>query len=57
MTATASIDPPRGYALDTDWYAERARLDSMTALYDPETLALRPWRTGTEDDPLGTTAI
>jgi SAM-dependent methyltransferase len=29
-----------GYALDTDWHAERARLDSMTALFDPGTLAI-----------------
>jgi SAM-dependent methyltransferase len=28
------------YALDNAWHAERARLDSLTALYDPGTLAL-----------------
>jgi SAM-dependent methyltransferase len=39
------------YALDSAWHAERARLDSLTALYDPgslaicERLGLRPgWR-------------
>lgn len=29
-----------GYALDTAWHAERERLDSLTALYDPVTLEL-----------------
>jgi 2-polyprenyl-3-methyl-5-hydroxy-6-metoxy-1,4-benzoquinol methylase len=28
------------YALDNAWHAERARLDSLTALYDPGTLAI-----------------
>lgn len=39
MTITAP-DPTAGYALDSAWHAERARLDSLTALYDPTTLAL-----------------
>lgn len=39
MTVTAP-DPTTGYALDSAWHAERARLDSLTALYDPNTLAL-----------------
>src|SRR3954454_23834874 len=29
-----------GYALDPAWHAERARLDSLTALYDDRTLRL-----------------
>lgn len=29
-----------GYALDSSWHAERARLDSLTGLYDPGTLRL-----------------
>jgi SAM-dependent methyltransferase len=29
-----------GYALDPNWHAERARLDSLTALYDPGSLAV-----------------
>ena len=29
-----------GYALDSAWYAERDRLDSLTRLYDPGTLRL-----------------
>lgn len=37
---TMPIAAPVGYALDTDWHAERARLDSLTALYDPGTLAI-----------------
>lgn len=37
---TTSYDPTAGYALDSAWHAERARLDSLTALYDPTTLAL-----------------
>lgn len=48
---TMPIARPAGYALDNDWHAERARLDSLTSLYDPGTLAiverlgLRPgWR-------------
>lgn len=39
MTITAP-DPTTGYALDSAWHAERARLDSLTALYDPTTLSL-----------------
>ena len=39
MTITAP-DPTTGYSLDSSWHAERARLDSLTALYDPTTLAL-----------------
>lgn len=31
MTITAP-DPTTGYSLDTAWHAERARLDSLTAL-------------------------
>src|SRR3954451_24456236 len=31
---------PAGYALDPAWHAERDRLDSLTALYDPGTLRL-----------------
>jgi SAM-dependent methyltransferase len=40
MTMTTKGDATGGYALDTDWHAERARLDSMTALFDPGTLAI-----------------
>jgi SAM-dependent methyltransferase len=39
MTVIAP-DPADGYALDSAWHAERARLNSLTALYDPTTLAL-----------------
>src|SRR3954449_1511555 len=38
MTATTTL--PIGYALDPAWHAERERLDSLTSLYDPRTLAL-----------------
>jgi len=38
--AITSPDHTSGYALDSAWHAERARLDSLTALYDPTTLAL-----------------
>jgi SAM-dependent methyltransferase len=31
---------PAGYVLDPAWHAERARLDSLTALYDERTLRL-----------------
>lgn len=31
---------PSGYALDSDWHAERARLNSLTELYDPRSLQL-----------------
>ena len=51
MTIATEGEAPSGYALDTDWHAERARLDSMTALFDPGTLAIcddlgltRGWR-------------
>jgi SAM-dependent methyltransferase len=37
---TMPIAAPEGYALDSNWHAERARLDSLTALYDPGTLAI-----------------
>jgi SAM-dependent methyltransferase len=37
MTATLT---PAGYALDQAWHAERERLDSLTRLYDPGTIAL-----------------
>ena len=39
MTTPAIAEPTAGYALDAAWHAERARLDSLTALYDPGTLA------------------
>src|SRR4051794_28422354 len=32
--------PLPAYALDPGWHAERERLDSLTGLYDPGTLAL-----------------
>lgn len=35
-----TTDPPDGYVLDPTWHAERTRLDSLTALYDPGTLAI-----------------
>lgn len=35
MAAPVEIDPR--YALDTAWYAERERLESLTRLYDPTT--------------------
>jgi ubiquinone/menaquinone biosynthesis C-methylase UbiE len=41
MTASLDPSPPAaGYALDPAWHAERDRLDSLTSLYDPRTLAL-----------------
>lgn len=40
MTTTTGAEASGGYALDSDWHAERARLDSLTGLYDPGTLAL-----------------
>lgn len=40
MTITTDSETTGGYALDTAWHAERARLDSLTALYDPATLAI-----------------
>src|SRR5207253_10630208 len=39
MTIHAAAEPTAGYALDPNWHAERARLDSLTALYDPGSLA------------------
>jgi len=36
----ATPDSATGYALDSAWHAERARLNSLTALYDPTSLAL-----------------
>ena len=39
-TAEPTAQPAAGYALDANWHAERARLDSLTALYDPGTLAV-----------------
>jgi len=39
-TAQPIAEPTAGYSLDANWYAERARLDSLTALYDPGTLAV-----------------
>lgn len=40
MTTTTNSETTNGYSLDTAWHAERARLDSMTALFDPATLAI-----------------
>jgi ubiquinone/menaquinone biosynthesis C-methylase UbiE len=43
MTCTELASPTRtapGYSLDTSWYAERDRLESLTRLYDPTTLRL-----------------
>jgi SAM-dependent methyltransferase len=40
MTIDAIAEPTAGYALDPGWHAERARLDSLTALYDPGSLAV-----------------
>jgi SAM-dependent methyltransferase len=40
MTSTMIAAPQAGYALDGAWHAERERLDSLTALYDPGTLAI-----------------
>ncbi len=40
MTITTNDDAAGEYVLDTSWHAERERLDSMTALYDPGTLAI-----------------
>jgi ubiquinone/menaquinone biosynthesis C-methylase UbiE len=34
------LTAPAGYVLDQAWHAERARLDSLTALYDERTLRL-----------------
>ena len=40
MTTSIPIEPTAGYALDASWHAERARLNGLTALYDPGTLAV-----------------
>jgi SAM-dependent methyltransferase len=40
MTIDAIAEPTAGYALDPNWHAERDRLDSLTALYDPGSLAV-----------------
>jgi SAM-dependent methyltransferase len=40
MTIDATAEPTAGYALDPSWHAERARLDSLTALFDPGSLAV-----------------
>jgi SAM-dependent methyltransferase len=40
MTSLHIPSPPASYALDSAWHAERERLDSLTRLYDPTTLAL-----------------
>jgi SAM-dependent methyltransferase len=38
MSATSIAPPVTGYALDSSWYAERDRLNSLTALYDEATI-------------------
>src|SRR5581483_8830275 len=41
MTTTpTAAEPTAAYALDAAWHAERARLDSLTAMYDSGTLAV-----------------
>lgn len=40
MTITTNSETTGGYSLDTSWQAERERLDSMTGLFDPATLAI-----------------
>lgn len=40
MAITQETPGSAGYALDSNWHAERDRLDSLTGLYDPGTLAL-----------------
>jgi SAM-dependent methyltransferase len=39
-TASLGLTAGDGYILDAAWHAERERLDSITRLYDPTTLAL-----------------
>ena len=39
MSATDVAPQLTGYALDSSWYAERDRLNSLTALYDEATIA------------------
>ncbi|MGH2895955.1 MAG: class I SAM-dependent methyltransferase, partial [Solirubrobacteraceae bacterium] len=40
MATTDETPAVTGYALDSAWHAERERLDSLTRLYDPDTLEL-----------------
>jgi SAM-dependent methyltransferase len=40
MTTPTATEPSAGYALDAAWHAERARLESLTSLYDPGSLAV-----------------
>ncbi len=40
MTASPALPAGDGYLLDPAWHAERERLDSITRLYDPASLAL-----------------
>ena len=40
MNASPELAPREDYILDAAWHAERERLDSITRLYDPSTLAL-----------------
>lgn len=40
MTASPALLAGDGYLLDPAWHAERERLDSVTRLYDPASLAL-----------------
>ncbi len=40
MLGTHDIPTAAGYALDSAWYAERERLNSLTRLYDPGSLDL-----------------
>jgi SAM-dependent methyltransferase len=40
MSTSTTTEPTAGYALDAGWHAERERLDGLTALYDPGTLAV-----------------
>jgi ubiquinone/menaquinone biosynthesis C-methylase UbiE len=40
MITTQDAAAETGYALDSAWYAERERLDSLTRLYDPSTLEI-----------------
>jgi SAM-dependent methyltransferase len=40
MAIPTTPEPTAGYALDAAWHAERARLDSLTALFDPGTVAV-----------------
>src|SRR6185437_5900271 len=40
MTIDTTTEPTVRYSLDPNWHAERDRLDSLTALYDPGSLAV-----------------